>query len=45
VPFYINENYDKRSLMVVIKPSFNQVDLYDREREKDSKKYIDVKKV
>lgn len=39
LPFFIDEMDDKRALAVVIKVSSSTVDLYDRERETDSKLY------
>lgn len=37
LPFFINDEEDKRSLIVAIKVETCTVDLYDREREEDSK--------
>jgi hypothetical protein len=37
LPFFIDEINDQRTLIVSVRPEGNQVDLYDREREIDSK--------
>jgi hypothetical protein len=37
MPFFIDEEDDKRCLIVLVKVANNQVDLFDREREEDSK--------
>ena len=37
MPFFIDEEEDQRALLVGIKVANFQVDLYDRERETDSK--------
>jgi hypothetical protein len=39
LPFFINEEDDQRCLLVSIKTMNAQVDLYDREREVDSKDF------
>lgn len=36
----MDEEDDQRALIVVIRTSTNSVDLYDRERENDSKKFF-----
>ena len=41
VPFFSDTEDDKRALIVVIKVATSTVDLYDREREEDSKYIID----
>jgi hypothetical protein len=38
MPFFFNEPHDKRALVVLINPETCTVDLYDRERETDSKR-------
>ena len=40
IPFFFNEEDDKRALIVAISPETCTVDLFDRERETDSKFYI-----
>jgi hypothetical protein len=40
MPFFIDEEDDKRCLIVLVKVSNNQVDLFDRERDEDSKTII-----
>lgn len=37
VPFFFNEEDDKRALIVSISPETCTVDLFDKERETDSK--------
>ena len=37
LPFFIDENDDRRALIVAIKVETCTVDLYDRERDNDSK--------
>lgn len=37
LPFFFDEANDRRALAVVVKVGNSQVDLYDREREIDSK--------
>jgi len=39
LPFFVDEADDQRALIVVIRVATSSVDLYDRERQIDSKLY------